>query len=195
MPLFNVPKYSFNLPFFMFDLTNFQLITSKIIPGDISDTKSVILTEQAIPGLGYNPVSQGGMGNRHISFEIPLIKRNNTIGNVLILKQWETLRNKGFGIQNIFKLQGQFTPNPKVLFNWGIGSVPLVWYVKDIGITHRSDMVNELGNPTMSSIKVELILDEEDIVNVAETVFRKISAYSGTILQAFDFLSSDAREY
>ena len=79
--MFNVPAYNFNLPWFMYDLNNFQLITSKTVPGDISDSKKVFLTEVPIPGLNYSPVQTSGNGNRKISFTLPLLKKNNTIGN------------------------------------------------------------------------------------------------------------------
>ena len=51
-----------------------------------------------------------GWGNRKISFTLPIIKRNNTVGNVLLLKQFENLRNQAVGFTNIFS--NQFTPNP-----------------------------------------------------------------------------------
>ena len=36
MPInFNIPPYSFNLPWFMYDIDNKQLITSKTIPGNM----------------------------------------------------------------------------------------------------------------------------------------------------------------
>jgi len=86
---FNQPKTAFNINWFMFDIYNKQLITTPLIPADITDTKDIILTETPIPGLNFSPVTYGGGGNRHINFTLPLIKRNNTVGNVLLLKQFD----------------------------------------------------------------------------------------------------------
>ena len=70
-----------NVPFFIFDLFNFQLITVPQIPSDISDSKSVVLSETPRPGLNFNPINIGGMGNRKISFTLPLIKKNGSVGS------------------------------------------------------------------------------------------------------------------
>src|SRR5271157_6554752 len=104
---------SFKIPWFMFDLDNYQLITSpQFIPSDIKDTKEIVLAEIPIPGLNYRPVTYGGGGNRKLSFTLPLIKRNGNIGNLYVLKQLDQLRNQATGFTKIFS--GQFTPNPKV---------------------------------------------------------------------------------
>jgi hypothetical protein len=170
---FNVPHYSFNLPWFMFDLSNKQIITSRTVPGDMSDTKDIFLTETPIPGLNYSPVQTGGNGNRKISFTLPLIKRNNTVGNSLMLQQFHALRNQAVGIKNIFSTQ--FNPNPKVLYYWGTGSVPLVYFVKKCDFTNKKQWTNQLGQPQYSEIAIELWLDERNILYKAEEVYRKLS--------------------
>ena len=96
MPInFNLPKFAYNLPWFMFDIGNKQLITSATIPSNISDSKDIVLSETPIPGLNFQPVTYGGGGNRKISFTLPLIKRNNSVGNVLLLKQFEKMEQRG----------------------------------------------------------------------------------------------------
>lgn len=185
---YSIPKFPGNLPWFLFDLTNFQLITSKIIPGDIKDSKDIILVETPIPGLNYQPITPGSQGNRKLNMTIPLIKRNNTIGNILLLKQFEVLRNQGTGL--IGFRPGQFAPTPKVLYNWGVGSVPLAYWVSRVEITHKQGWTNALGAPQYSEIDLELILDETGILYKAEEIFRKFSSIAGEALQAFDVTSS-----
>ena len=183
------PNYAFRLPWFMFDLRNRQLITTPVIPGDIRDQKEIVLSEQPIPGLNYRPVTTGGAGNRRISFTLPLIRRNNTVGNVLLLKQIDQLRNQQgrlFGPP----ATGQFGAYPKVLYYWGIGSVPLVWFVKRADASHKQGWVNALGQPQYSEIEFELILDETDPTFKAETQFRQVSALLGEALAAFDVTGS-----
>lgn len=189
MPInFNLPKFAYNLPWFMFDIDNKQLITSPNIPSNITDTKDIVLTETPIPGLNFQPVTYGGGGNRKISFTLPIIKRNNSVGNILLLKQFDNLRNQAVGLTGVFS--NQFTPNPKVLYYWGTGSIPLVYWVKKCDFTHSEGWTNELGNPKLSYVDIELWLDETNILYNAEEVFRKISSLAGMIVNTYDVIQS-----
>jgi len=181
---FNVPHYSFNLPWFMFDLSNKQIITSKTVPGDMSDNKDIFLTEVPIPGLNYSPIQHGGNGNRKISFTLPLVKRNNTIGNSLLLKQFDVLRNQSVGLLNIFTTQ--FNPNPKVLYYWGTGSVPLVYFVKKCDFTNKKQWTNQLGIPQYSEVSIELWLDENNVLYKAEELSRKLAILTQQAVIAVD---------
>ena len=143
----SIPNIPLNLPWFMFDIDNKQLITTPIIPGDISDQKGVFLAEQPIPGLDHAPIHSGGMNNRKIAFTLQLINRDPINGNIAMLKQFENLRNQSFGYKNVFAAGSQFTPNPRVLYHWGIGSVPLVWYVSKCDLVHKAGWSNAFGNP------------------------------------------------
>lgn len=185
---FNIPNYDFNLPWFMYDISNKQLITTRSVPLDITDNKEIFLTETPISGLNYAPVQHGGNGNRKISFILPLVKRNNTIGNSLLLQQFSALRNQAVGIANIFTTQ--FNPNPKVLYYWGTGSVPLVYYVKKCDFTNKKNWVNQLGQPQYSEVSMELWLDESNIIYKAEETFRKVSIISQQAITAYDFISN-----
>ena len=178
-----------NLPWFMFDLASKQLITSVTIPdGDIGDKKDVIITETPIPGRNFQPISQGGNGNRKISFSIPIVSRLIADGNVGILKQFDALRNQSRGIYGL-RAGGQFRPNPKVLYMWGVGSVPLPYYVTSCSFTHRADMVNAFGNPTYTKVDMELTLDETDPLYKAEEIFRSVAAALGQLQGAAQALS------
>lgn len=181
----NVPSYNFSIPWFIYDIMNKQMITSAVIPSDIADRKDIVLTESPVPGMNYQPVQSAGGGNRKITFTLQLIKRNNTVGNVLLLKQMEMLRNQSIGLLNIFS-QGQFTPNPKVLYYWGTGSIPLEYFVKKCDATHKQGWTNALGQPQYSEIEFELWLDENSVLYRAEEVFRKVSAMTGMALNLYD---------
>ena len=181
-----------NLWWWMFDLDNLQLITSRLIPGDISDSKSVILTEVPIPGLGYEPVMPSGMGNRKISFELPLIRRGVT-GNVAMLQQFMALRNPATGgaigfLRNVAGFLGtkQFQRAPKVLYCWGTGSIPLVWWVSKCDATHKQGWTNAYGAPQYSELQIELVLDEENILNQAESLVRMVAGMLGNVLPMAD---------
>ena len=175
----NTKDFKYHIPWYMFDIDNKQLITSPYVPSDIRDTKDIVLAEVPIPGLNFQPISYGGGGNRKLSFTLPLIKKNNTVGNVLILKQFENLRNQSVGLLGMFS--GQFKPTPRVIFSYGIGSIPLVYWVKKCDPTHKQGWVNQLGMPMYSEIEIELWLDETNVLYKAEEVFRKLSSLAGMI--------------
>jgi len=172
------PEYASNLPWFMVNLSDGQLITGPTIPGDISDTKSINLTETQIPGLNYAPIQPAGNGNRKIGFTIQIIRRNGNIGNSALLQQFHSLRNQATGLRGIFGRQ--FNPNPKVLFSWGTGSVPLVYFVAKVDIVNKQYFVNQVGNPEYSEVSVELILDEIGTLYKAEVLWRKIASLSAS---------------
>lgn len=181
---FKIPDYDFSLPWFMYDLYNHQLITSQTVPGDISDSKDIYLTETPIPGLNYAPVQSAGNGNRKISFTLPLLKRNNTVGNSLSLQQFHALRNQATGLLDLYSTQ--FNPNPKVLFYWGTGSLPLEYWVSKCDFSHKKQWINQAGQPQYSEVNIELILDENNFLYKAEEMFRKVSIYTSTALFGVD---------
>ena len=166
---------SFSIPWFMMDVDNFQIITSPVcIPSDIRDTKEIFLTATPIPGLNFQPVTYGGGGNRHLSFTLPLIQRNTNVGNLYVLKQFDMLRNQTTGLLKF--RGGQFTPNPKVLYSYGTGSVPLLYWVKSCQATHKAGWINKFGFPQYSEIEFELWLDETSPLYFMEEIYRKINA-------------------
>jgi hypothetical protein len=177
-----------HIPWFMLDLNNYQLITTPLIPSsDITTSKEIVLAETPIPGLGFSPIASGGFGNKKISFTLPLVKKNNSVGNLLLLQQFENLRNPVFGLTGIFQESPQFTPNPKVLYFWGTGSgVPLEYFVAKCDPVHHSSFVNAYGYPQYSEISIELILDETSPLNKAEGVFRKLSGIISTLSNAYN---------
>jgi hypothetical protein len=184
--IIKVPKFPQVFQWFMYDLGNNQLITSIFIPGDITDTKDIVYAETPIPGLSHQPIQSGGMGNRKISFELPLIKRNGIIGNVHLLKQFDRLRNPTSNFASAFMQSSQFTSNPKVLYNWGIGSVPLIWYVKKCDPTHKQHWVNAFGQPQYSELQFELWLDENNPLNRAEEIWRQLASIYGQVESTLD---------
>lgn len=160
------------VPWFMFDVANRQIITSPTIPGDISDGKDVLLTETPIPGKNFAPIQQGGNGNRKISFTLPLMRRDDALGNSLLLKQFAQLRNQYSGPGEVSPRQ--FNPNPRVLYYWGTGSVPMIYFVKTANFSHKARWINASGVPQFSEVQIELWLDENSLLYKAEEAFRRV---------------------
>lgn len=172
------------IDWWMFDLSNYQLITTKTIPGDMSDQKDIILAETPIPGENFSKVNYGGGGNRKISFTLPIINRNGILGNVGLLKQFDNLRNQPIGFFSISS--SQFTPNPKVLFQYGTGSVPLVYYVKKCDFTQPEGWMNKFAQPQYTLVEIELWLDENNPLYIAEEIFRKFASLANFVSTAAD---------
>ena len=167
------------LDWWLFDLNNYQLITTKTIPSDIADNKDIVLAETPIPGQNYSNINYGGGGNRKLSFTLPIINRNGILGNVELLKQFDNLRNQGFGFSSI--LTSQFVSNPKVLYSYGTGSVPLVYWVKKCDFVHPQGWMNKYAQPQYTLISMELWLDEENPLYIAEEIFRKFASISSVV--------------
>lgn len=182
-----IPDFQGNIPWFLYDLSNRQLITSPFVPGDITSSKDIILAETPIPGLNYAPINPAGGGNQKVSFTIPLIKRNNTIGNILLLQQYLALRNQASGrLGRRLKRTGQFSPTPKVLYYWGTGSqVPLVYWVARVQAVNRRHWVNQRGYPQYSDIDIELLLDETHPLYKAEEEFRRFAMLAGQFIPGY----------
>lgn len=177
MGLLKIPKYDFYIPWFIFDITNLQLITSQTIPGDIKDSKEIFFAETKIPGLNYSPIQPMGAGKRKISMTLPLVRRNNTIGNLGLLAQFKMLRNTSGGVLKI--TPEQFNPLPKVLYYWGTGSAPMPCYVTKCDFTNKAPFVNQLANPQFTMIDIEMVADEKSPLYKMEAIFRKVSSVVG----------------
>lgn len=168
------------IPWYMYIIDANLLITSHTIPGDITDNKNILFAETTIPGLDYAPVSSGGFSNRKISFSLIVVQRQSLAGNTNLLKLYEILRNPTNTLADIFSQSSQFTQNPKVIYNYGIGSAPLVWYVSKCNFTHQGQYTNAIGDPQFTNVQIELTLDEKDGTNQIEKVYRQFAALVGS---------------
>jgi len=175
-----IPGWNAHVPWFIYDLTNKVLITAPTIPSDIRDGKNIVLAEIRIPGLPYDPVYPAGMRNRKVSFQLQLIKRDNTLGNVQQLRQFDALRYPAMDLLSIGN-DTQFQPNPKVLYWWGTGSMPLEWYVSRCDWVNTQGWINGMGNPKYSIIDMELTLDEKSPLFQMEDMARRAMAITGQI--------------
>jgi len=186
----------YQIPFFMVDLANYQLITTSTIPqGTIRDTKGIVVTETPIPGRNFQPMSSGGNANRKISFTLPIVKRNDAFGNLLMLKQFDGLRNQSQGF-NVFRpASSVIMPNPQVLFYWGTGSIPLIWYVTKCDFAHTANMMNIAAYPQHTLVEIELTLDEENLVYKAEEMFRTVISMLGNTNTVTNFSNQRGRDF
>ena len=187
--MFRIPNTPYYVPWFMYDIDNQQLITSPIIPSDQADNKNLIYAEIQIPGLNGQPIQAGGFGNNKVAFTLQVIKRDGIIGNLAMLKQLDQLRQPKNDLRNILKKGTQFQSNPQVLYYWGIGRAPQIWYVTKCDFIHKQNWTNQAANPKYSEVSIELTLDEFNPINKLEDTFRKITALTGNANIGFDTVS------
>ena len=174
-----MPQINVKLPWYIFVRDAGPLITSMTIPDLLTDSKGITLSEQAVPGLNYQPVIPGGNANRKIAFTLPIVSRMPMVGNTGLLAMFEMLRNQVQGIAAGF--DKRFNPNPKVLYSWGVGAIALPCIVSKVDFSHRGDMVNSSGQPQYTDVSVELTVDESDPLFQMEDLFRQAMVLLGQI--------------
>ena len=132
-------------------------------------------------------MQSGGGGNRKVAFTLPLVRKNNAVGNLALVKTMENFRNQAGGLMSgIFSKSVKFRPNPKVIYFWGSGSgVPLEYFVSKCDFVHTSSFVNRWGYPQYSEVSMELILDESSKLYKAEETFRRMAALGQAVFQPF----------
>lgn len=187
MPNLNIQRnFGGAIDWFMYDLANDQLIISPIVPGDISDSKAIVISETTVPGQDYAPVHSSGTGNRKISFTIPIIQRNNYTGNTIQLNYFKSLRHRVDGGGR----NGRRTP--QVLYYWGTGSAPMVYWVTRCDFNHRQGWINSIGAPMITDVSIELWLDPTHDITAMEEEFREFSESLGGVVPALDIAASGA---
>ena len=181
--LLNIGSLKAKTNWWMFDIDNKQLISLTTAPRSVSVTKDIKYTNLSVPGLDYEPSNFSGLGNETISFSIQAIARNDLIGNQILLKQFQNLKNPSVGLLSFYSKREVFNPNPRVLIQYGTGSaIPLVYKVKKCDYVNSE--WNALGYPTVSNISLQLELDEENPINKAEATAAKVGALLGTLQSA-----------
>ncbi len=163
------------IPWAIIGISTPLLITNDLaIAGDVNDTKKIVIPEAQVPGLNYAPVGISGFGNRHISFQIPVLDRNDFLGNAEVMSQFETLRNQSESVLDILA-DTQFLSGHKILFSHGVSSpIPLEYFVAQSDFVHKGSFINGIGNPQYSIVSLRFVLDEESIIYIVEKMSRQV---------------------
>ncbi len=151
-------------------------IISKSVPESVSDKKTINWGATQIPG-GHTAIPKfGSFGARTISFNIKLVEKNSQRGLSNQLKALEALRypaiTGGFGVitDKDNGLHKPFTPNPKVLYMYGTGTLLMSYYVMkcDWDLTK----FNKYGFPQVADVSIELTMEETGILYQVESGYR-----------------------
>jgi len=177
------------IPFFMFDMGNYELIILPNVPLEVKSAKEIKWVPTETPGGSTTPMQFSTFGPQTLSFTIKVIDRNPYAGNLPILKQFEKLRVPTEGLMSLL-FDTKSNANPQVLFWYGTGNLlPLVYYVTKCEFNHI--MIGKFNFPEATEIDMELKLDESHILYRAERIARMALSIAGMglaiyrIVQAF----------
>lgn len=167
------------IPWFILNLDSKELIVLPNVPLEIKSTKETRFSQTQVPGASTDMIQFSGLGPTKISFDIKLLKKDNIVGNMPTLKQFENLRVPIFSV-----FDGLVPPTdnqpPKIIYWYGSGmTLPQTYYVSRCDFSHK--MYNQLGYPQMTDISMELMMDEHTILYTFEKYARAVLAVLGTV--------------
>lgn len=170
------------------------VITSRVIPGAISDSTPVIYAEVPVPGLDYTPLNPMRIGNNKLAFSVPIINRQKTKGNQEILNQIELLRQTQKSLADLLSLNRgiNFSGPPKVLYGWGTHrAFPLQYLVRKADFNHNAPMPpNKLGYSRYTVVDFELEIDGTSPLFTAWQKEIRVAAAAGLSSSAYDIFGS-----
>lgn len=162
---------------------NLNIITNKSIPESTSSSRALNYSEVQIPGGGTAIPKFGSIGAKHIGFSLKVVNFNKKLGVVPKVAAFERLRTPAVGAltEIVNTVTGSrdapFTPNPRVLYYYGTGSFPMIYFVT------KCDLVlsypNYRGNPQVAEVTMELIMDESSKLYHVERAYKQLMGRIG----------------
>jgi hypothetical protein len=128
-----------------------------------------------------------GFDSKEVSFHLTCVDMEGPTGVNEEVAYFEQLREPDFGLLGGWNLSYGNTnyPPPKVLFQFGISYLPLVWDVLDVKITvdhfYAGAISGVIGVPKKCEIDISLALDEEHVLNQANQIAKKAEVYAASI--------------
>lgn len=165
-----IPK---KIPWFINIYGTAFTLASRNVPDSISSQKAINRVDQQIPGGGTSISKFGNITAEKINFSVKLASFNNELGVSDQVRFFDMLRTP---YSNAYGEQRPFVSNPKVVYWYGNGKLPMLYYVGKCDYTLSK--WNIYGQPQVMSVSLELILDEDSDVYKAETIIRQILATS-----------------
>lgn len=124
-----------------------------------------------------------GFESKEVTFELTCLDMESPTGVMEEIAYFEQLREPDGGPLMGLALYGnQNFPPPRVLFQFGVSYVPLVWDVLDISISeshfHSGPVQGVMGFPKKCDIKLSLGLVEDRPLNIANQIAKKVQMYA-----------------
>lgn len=154
-------------------------------PEGIQTTKKINYSIAPNIGGAFKKRYFSGFESKEATFSLVCLDMTSPLGVMEEIAFFEQLREPDQGITLTPQLYGsQNFPPPRVLFQWGVSFVPLVWDVLDIGIItshHKSDAIGGLvGVPKRCEINLTLGLVEDHPLNLANEMAKKAALYAAS---------------
>jgi hypothetical protein len=124
-----------------------------------------------------------GFDSKEVSFKLVCIDMESPTGVADEIAFFEALREPDPGIAGGWGMTygNENYPPPQVLFQFGISYLPLVWDVLNVQIEedhfYAGQVRGVLGIPKKVEINIELALDEEHPINLANQIAKKADMY------------------
>lgn len=154
-----------------------NVLSSNIIPEQITFNKPINYSQKAIPGGRTSIPEFNNFGATTVSFTVTHVNVNSEFGVVGVQKFFESLRQPeeryDSGTSALGTLVGNSPPfiaNPKVIYFYGTGSVPMVYFVTKVDFT--LGRFNRNSFPQAITVGIDLVLDENGALYNAESAFR-----------------------
>ena len=172
-----IVNLSNNLPF-VFDIN----------PVGIDSKKSINYFEAPNIGGSHHQKFFTGFGNAQITFNVISIDKDDPTGVMSTIAFFEALREPApglLGIAGSFFGNENFPP-PKVLYNFGTGSImPQIWVVDSVVIKTsllKSGTIEGLyGIPKKADFTITLSLDEDNVLNRANQIAKKSAQVGASV--------------
>lgn len=156
-------------------------------PTEVESSKKINYFVAPNIGGAFHEKFFTGFDNRVVSFTLVCIDKENPLGVMPEIAYFEQLSEPDPGILGI---SGSFFgnenyPPPKVLFQFGVSMVPLVWYVDDAPIK-RSMFYDDptrgvIGIPKRMDVTLTLSLDENSILFKSNQIAKRASAIAAAV--------------
>jgi len=154
-------------------------------PETINTNKKI--TYAVAPNIGgaFKKKYFAGFDSKEIEFSIQCIDMNGPTGVMDDIAYFEQLRepDPGFGVANSFFGNENYPP-PRVLLQFGISFIPLVWEVLNIQIEethfHSGHIRGVVGVPKRCHVDIKLSLVEDHALNKANQIAKKAQMFSAS---------------
>lgn len=165
--------------------TSWAPFTFQYNPENVKSQKKINYAITPNIGGAYKKRYFSGFDTKEIDFDLQCIDMESPTGVKEEISFFEALREPDPGPFQVAYLGNQNYPPPKVLFQFGISYVPLVWDVLSVDIDehhfHDGVVRGIVGIPKVADIKIRLALDEGHILNKANQVAKKADVYAASI--------------
>lgn len=132
------------------------IITNRLLPDNINDSRKINYSDFAIPGVDYTPFQWTRNDNSKISFRVPVINKESFIGNSIDLQNVE--RTTSAQLDLSFTTEGQWRRNPLCIYSgFGTHRPPLPVVVEAATFEHQTQHTNpETGYSQFSYVSFTL---------------------------------------